>query len=203
MQATDVNTDASFDATAMPDPDWWHALWPNPAQVLQQVGLGRPGQRVLDLCCGDGHFTVPLAQLSNAEVIAVDLDPAMLDAARRLAAEVGVSNIRFIEGDAMKLAEIADGTLDAVVIANTLHGAPDKTALAHQVRAVLAPGGIFVVINWWPRPREETTVLGKARGPRPQMRFSPSQVTDWLQPAGFELERVEDVGPYHYGAVYR
>lgn len=112
----------------------------------------------------------------------------MLGAAKAAAEEAGRANITFIQGDAM--------------IANTFHGAPDHTRLARAVPRTLEPGDTFVVINWWPKPREETVVLGKPRGPRPELRLSPHQVACWVEPAGFELARVEDVGPYHYGAVF-
>ena len=46
----------------MPDREWWQALWPDPGRVLEDVGVG-DGMRVVDLCCGDGYFTVPMAQL--------------------------------------------------------------------------------------------------------------------------------------------
>ncbi|MBN6743241.1 hypothetical protein JKG47_22800, partial [Acidithiobacillus sp. MC6.1] len=54
----DVMKEAFFPATVMPDPDWWHALWPDPEGVLRALGIG-PGLGVVDLCCGDGHFTAP------------------------------------------------------------------------------------------------------------------------------------------------
>ena len=52
-------TDAFFPATAMPDPDWWQALWPDPRSVLDEMGV-EVGTVVVDLCCGDGLFTAPL-----------------------------------------------------------------------------------------------------------------------------------------------
>lgn len=100
---------------------------------------------------------------------------------------------------------VADGAVfavDLVLIANTFHGAPDHTGLAGAVRKTLRPDGTFVVINWWPRPREETAVLGKPRGPRFELRFSPEQVAAWVEPAGFRLREVKEVGPYHYGAIF-
>lgn len=193
---------ALFQATAMPDRDWWQALWPDPAQVLAQIGVG-PGMTVVDLCCGDGHFTVPMASLvGDGRVVAVDLDESMLATARDAARSAGVGNIRFVHGDAMKLRVLIDRAVDLVLIANTFHGAPDHTGLARAVHQVLEPGGTFVVVNWWPRPREETVVLGQPRGPRPELRFSPRRVADWVEPAGFRLTRVDEVGPYHYGAIF-
>lgn len=186
----------------MPDRDWWEALWPDPKGVLEQVGVAA-GMRVIDLCCGDGYFTAPMGQLvADGAVIAVELSAEMMAAARAEVELAGVGNVTFIQDDAMRLADLVPDSVDLVLIANTFHGAPDHTGLARAVRATLGADGTFVVINWWPRPRVETTVLGKPRGPRSELRFSPEQVADWVEPAGFRLREVKEVGPYHYGAIF-
>ena len=119
---------------------------------------------VVDLCCGDGHFTAPLARLvSPGKVIAVDLDAVMLEQTRN--ACTGWSNCEFVHADARDLAGLPAAAADHVLIANTFHGAPDKTALAQGAFSVLRQGGRFSVINWHPLPREQTTVLGQPRGP--------------------------------------
>jgi cyclopropane fatty-acyl-phospholipid synthase-like methyltransferase len=76
-----------FPATAMPDAAWWQALWPQPEKVLADIGMG-PGMHVVDLCCGDGLFTTPLVKMAG-RVIAIDLDPKMVDLARMRVAAVG------------------------------------------------------------------------------------------------------------------
>lgn len=192
-----------FEATAMPDRDWWQALWPDPKRVFEQIGIAR-GIRAIDLCSGDGYFTAPMGQLvADGEVFAVELSAEMMAAARAEVKRAGVRNVTFIQDDAMRLAELVPGPVDLVLIANTFHGAPDDTGLARAVRSTLRADGIFVVIKWWPRPREETKVLGKPRGPRTELRFSPEQVAAWVEPAGFRLREVKEVGPYHYGAIFQ
>jgi 16S rRNA A1518/A1519 N6-dimethyltransferase RsmA/KsgA/DIM1 with predicted DNA glycosylase/AP lyase activity len=64
-----------FPASAMPNPDWWGALWPEPERTVASLGIAS-GMRVVDLCCGDGLFTLPIARLA-AEVVAIDLDSEM------------------------------------------------------------------------------------------------------------------------------
>ena len=67
-----------FPATLMPDRDWWQALWPDPAQVLVAMGIVS-GMAVIDLGCGDGYFTAPMADLVGAgKVTGFDLNPQML-----------------------------------------------------------------------------------------------------------------------------
>src|SRR5260370_133903 len=64
IDGIDRMTKGFFRATSMPDPEWWQALWPDPGEVLRALGLG-PGLAVVDLCCGDGRFTLPLARLAG------------------------------------------------------------------------------------------------------------------------------------------
>ncbi|MDH3770987.1 MAG: class I SAM-dependent methyltransferase, partial [Nitrospirota bacterium] len=74
-----------FPATVMPDRDWWAALWPDPSSVLRSLGI-QPGMTVVDLCCGDGFFTAPLAKVVGGKVYAIDIDRQMLERARAEAA---------------------------------------------------------------------------------------------------------------------
>lgn len=192
--------DRFFPATAMPNEDWWHALWPDPDDVVRALRIEQ-GMTVVDLGCGDGYFTAAIArQLASGRVIGVDLDPDMLEQAQ--AACEGMPNGDWLLGDAMALSRLLSATADYVLIANTFHGAPDKTALAREVAAALRPDGRFAIVNWYPLPREETTVLGQPRGPKTDMRMSPEQTRAVVEPAGFTLERLVELPPYHYGAVF-
>ena len=74
------NLPGFFQGTEMPDAGWWEALWPDPAGVLAAVGV-TPGMEVIDLCAGDGWFTVPIARIAH-HVIAVDIDRDLLAVAR-------------------------------------------------------------------------------------------------------------------------
>ncbi|MEO3431075.1 class I SAM-dependent methyltransferase [Pelagibius sp. CAU 1746] len=197
-----MTDDRLFPATAMPDRDWWQALWPDPEGVLRRLGL-RAGLTVADLCCGDGYFTAALARLVRGRVYAVDLDPAMLTRARREVEGAGASVLEYIAADARELAKALPETVDCVLMANTFHGVPEQTALARAVAATLKPGGRFIVINWHTRPRGETTVLGQPRGPKTELRMAPERLRGAVEPAGFELESLLELPPYHYGAAFR
>ncbi len=189
-----------FPATLMPDRNWWHALWPDPDGVVKALGI-EPGMTVVDLGCGYGYFTAAMArQVGPGRVIGFDLDPEMLEQAQ--AACEGMANCDWLLGDAMELSRLMSAPADYVLIANTFHGAPDKTALARQAAAVMKPRGRFAIVNWYPRLREETTVLGQPRGPSAEMRMSPEQTCAVVEPAGFKLETLVELPPYHYGAIF-
>ncbi|WP_018859371.1 MULTISPECIES: class I SAM-dependent methyltransferase [unclassified Rhizobium] len=193
---------ALFQGTSMPDRDWWSVLWPDPQGLLQQIGIRR-GMSVLDLCCGDGYFTGPLAALVDGRLAALDLDPAMIELAKAEVERSGASVRQWICADATSaLAKHLDEPVDFVLIANTFHGVPDQIGLACSVREVLKPDGLFCIVNWHPAPREETVVLGKPRGPRTEMRMSPEAVRTVVETAGFSMQRVVDLPPYHYAALF-
>ena len=191
-----------FPATVMPDKDWWQALWPDPLGVLQELGFAE-GISAVDLCCGDGHFIAPMSALLGGRVYAVDLDPEMLSLARKAVEEAGAPPCTWVEADAKDMVRFIPEKVDMVLIANTFHGVPDKTALAESVARVLKPGGRFAIVNWHPLPREQTTVLDKPRGPNTEMRMSPEQVRAVVEPAGFQLADLVELPPYHYGAVFQ
>lgn len=190
-----------FPATAMPDRDWWHALWPVPDATVNALGVAR-GMTVVDLGCGDGYFTAAIArQVAPGRVIGVDLDPGMLEQAQ--AACLGMTNCDWQSGDAMQLSRLASRRVDFVLIANTFHGVPDKTALAHEVAATLKPDGRFAIVNWHRIAREETRVLDKPRGPATNLRLSPDETRAAVAPAGFVLGSLVELPPYHYGMVFK
>ena len=78
------------------DAGWWEALWPDPAGVLAAVGL-KPGMEVIDLCSGDGWFTLQIAKIAR-HVVAIDIDRNLLEVARHRLNEGGVTNCEFRGG---------------------------------------------------------------------------------------------------------
>jgi ubiquinone/menaquinone biosynthesis C-methylase UbiE len=188
-----------FPATAMPDPDWWRALWPDPAKVLREMGA-EPGMIAVDLCCGDGLFTLPMAHIAK-RVYAIDIDPVVLDRARARLAAAGAANCAFVVADAMAVNGVVPEPVDYVFLANTFHGVLDRLGLASAVAEKLKPNGQFAIVNWHRRPREETVVLDQPRGPKTELRIEADEVTAIATPAGLVLNRTVELPPYHYGVV--
>jgi SAM-dependent methyltransferase len=189
-----------FDGTEMPTAGWWEALWPDPAAVLAAVGL-QPGMHVIDLCSGDGWFTLQMTKIAH-HVVAIDIDRNLLKVARQRLTEKGVTNCEFVEGDAYEVAKLARDPADFVFMANAFHGVPDRPRLARAVGGVLKPDGRFAIVNWHQRPREETKILGEPRGPRTELRLSPEQTIKAVELGGLKLAQLVEVPPYHYGAVF-
>ena len=190
---------ALFEGTEMPTAGWWDALWPNPAGVLEAVGLRRD-MAAIDLCCGDGWFTLPMSKVA-ASVVAIDIDRNMLEAARDRLAAAGATNCEFVEGDAYELAPHMRGPADFVLMANAFHGVPDQPRLADAIGKALKPAGRLAVVNWHQRRREETTILGEPRGPKSELRMSPEQTIASIEAGGLIFAGLVELPPYHYAVI--
>lgn len=182
----------------MPAAGWWEALWPDPAGVLYKVGV-RAGMEVIDLCSGDGWFTLQIAKVAR-HVSAIDIDPTLLQVAKHRLVESGVTNCKFIAGEAYDIAKLA-GPADFVFLANAFHGVPDRARLAKAVGNALKSKGQFAIVNWHKRPRDETPILGEPRGPKTELRMSPEETIKFVEAGGLKFSNMVEIPPYHYGVV--
>jgi arsenite methyltransferase len=114
------------------------------AGVANPFSLGRlqPGERVLDLGSGAGTDSLVAAQMVGPEgsVTGIDMTPEMLAKARAVAAEMGVTNVEFLEADAESL-PFPDASFDVVISNGVIDLIPDKDAVFGELHRVLRPGG--------------------------------------------------------------
>ncbi len=126
--ATDIP--GFFQGTEMPTAGWWEALWPDPAGVLAAVGL-KPDMDVIDLCSGDGWFTLQIAKTAR-HVIAIDIDPHFLEVARHRLSESGVTNCDFVAGDAYELSKLVPAPVDFVYYGERVSRRSGQTAACRR-----------------------------------------------------------------------
>src|SRR5206468_10921959 len=81
--------------------------------LVQQLGITK-GLKVLDLGCGDGTTALPAAKL-GANVVGVDIAGNLVEAGNKRAAEQGLTNCTFQEGDASNLEQVPDRRFALVV----------------------------------------------------------------------------------------
>jgi SAM-dependent methyltransferase len=109
---------------------------------------------ILELAAGSGRLAIPLAEAGH-RVTAVDIDPAMLDRARRRAAELAAQDRpTFVEADLVGLRLPDAGSYGLAFIAlNSIMVLPSREAQRAALRTLaehLAPGGVAVVDVWQP-----------------------------------------------------
>ena len=116
--------------------------------LVQRLGVAS-GLKVLDLGCGDGTTAIPAAKL-GANVTGIDIASNLVAAGNRRAAEQGLANCRFEEGDASDLGQVPDATFDLVVSIFGAMFAPRPFDVAKEMVRVTRPGGRIVMGNWIP-----------------------------------------------------
>jgi len=116
--------------------------------LVRRLGITK-GLKVLDLGCGDGTTALPAAKL-GAEVLGIDIARNLVEAGNKRAAEHGLTNLKFQEGDASNLAHVPDKAFDLVVSVFGAMFAPKPFEVAKEMVRVTRPGGRIVMGNWIP-----------------------------------------------------
>jgi len=116
--------------------------------LVGRLGI-KGGLKVLDLGCGDGTTAVPAARL-GADVLGVDIARNLVEAGNRRAQELGLSNLRFQEGDATDLAGLPGKAFDLVVSIFGAMFAPKPFDVAKEMVRVTRHGGRIIMGNWIP-----------------------------------------------------
>lgn len=133
-------------------PVWFAYTFDNPVRRLLHppkrlfAGLVSEGQTALDIGCGMGHNALGLARLVGAtgRVIAVDVQPGMLEVVRRRVERAGLAGrieLRQAQAGGMGLTERVDFALASWMV----HEVRDKGALFREVRGLLKPEGRFLM----------------------------------------------------------
>jgi SAM-dependent methyltransferase len=117
--------------------------------VIELSGAG-PDDTVLDVACGPGLIVVAFARLVK-HATGIDLTPAMLERARAYAAEQGVANVTWRQGDVLPL-PYPDGAFSIVSSRFAFHHFLDPLAVLQQMARVCTPGGTVIVVDSAPAP---------------------------------------------------
>jgi ubiquinone/menaquinone biosynthesis C-methylase UbiE len=116
--------------------------------VASSLGI-TPSLRVLDLGCGDGTTAVPMARL-GAHVTGIDIARNLVDAGNKRAAGLSLKNLKFQEGDATDLQNVAEDSFDLTISIFGAMFAPKPFDVAKEMVRVTRPGGRIVMGNWIP-----------------------------------------------------
>lgn len=116
--------------------------------LVKQLGI-TDRLEVLDLGCGDGTTALPAARL-GANVLGVDIASNLVHAGNARARSLGLTNLRFQEGDASDLWALEDDSFDMVISIFGAMFAPKPVDVAKELVRVTRPGGRIVMGNWIP-----------------------------------------------------
>lgn len=130
---------------------WLKQLWPAQEKLLQAVQW-KPGNHVLDVSCGTGLVTFPIAKAVSPGglVTAIDISEGMIEKAENRAQVQNFNNITFRRMDAEAL-ELPDASFDTVICSLGLMYFPDPEKALSEMLRVLKPGGQLASLVWGER----------------------------------------------------
>jgi ubiquinone/menaquinone biosynthesis C-methylase UbiE len=146
---------------------------------------------VVDVGAGTGYWTLPLSTTVGAEgrVIAVDVEPIMVEDLRSLVRERGLTNVEVVTSQEAHI-PLGDGIADLALMAFVLHEPPDPAAMLREVFRLLRSGGRLLLLEW---QKWETQF-----GPPVEHRVSAEEARDLLNTAGFNIQQVEAPNQDYY-----
>jgi SAM-dependent methyltransferase len=183
--------------SGMPEEAYWETLFDVPL-ILDRLGIDERLKNVIEMGCGYGTFTIPVARRISDVLTTFDINPAMVERTRQRAAQAGVPNVLYVVEDVF-----ANGfggepaSKDACLLFNILHCEQPMRLLAEAAR-VVRPSGFVHVIHWRFDP-------ATPRGPSMEIRPRPAQILNWAGEAGLlaSPEGVLNLPPWHYGIRFQ
>ena len=179
------------------------------ALLLARLGIS-PGESVLEIGCGTGALTLPLAAAlgEHGRVVAVDISEPMLGSARQRVGESGLRNVTLLLGDAQVFAfepaafDLATSRMGVMFFA-------DPIAAFRNIGSALKPGGRLVFACWGPLAENRHWLISydvarrhlgppspqPAHEPSPLAFANPDYVLAVLAAAGFAEITVERAHP--------
>src|SRR4051794_37968978 len=126
-------------------------------QTVARIGL-RPGDRVLDACCGTGASALPAAHAvgSAGQVVGFDVAEPALVLARAKAQAQGLANVEFRAAD-VEHTGLPSQSFDAVVCVFGVFFLPDMAAALAELWRLVRPGGVLAITVWGPDFLEPAT----------------------------------------------
>ena len=113
--------------------------------VVDSVPAEAAGSTWAEIACGPGLVSRALSPKLR-RIVGIDLTQGMLDVGRRATAQAGITNVAFVQGDALRL-PVADGALDGAVTRFSLHHIPVPGRCVAEMARVVRPGGLVIVAD--------------------------------------------------------
>lgn len=183
--------------SGMPDLPQWESFF-NPQCILEKLECCRLGGDIVEFGCGYGTFTIPAAQLNEARLFALDIEPAMVAETTNKALQSGLRNVIAEQRDFVATGSgRSDQSVVYAMLFNILH-IENPVGLLREAFRALVPGGVAGIIHW----RND---VATPRGPSPDIRPLPEQCRTWGETAGLEFVRYESLCccSWHWGLIMR
>lgn len=162
-----------------------------PEHLVRELFL-QPSDRVADIGCGTGVYTIALAHGVGitGQVYAVDVHREALHTLAGTLDKRGIVNVEMIWADVEKAVPIDAYSLDAVVISNVLFQFDKIDKALITIARLIKPGGQLLVVDW--------SDSHGGLGPHTSHVIQEEQAINLVQKHGFRILKRLPAGDYHY-----
>jgi SAM-dependent methyltransferase len=128
----------------MPQDDFSRAQWEMGLDYYERrlAAFGLSGTLLVDLGCGTGNWSIAAAH-SYSRVVGIDASAERIRLAERIQRVFQYSNVQFVHGSTLSEASVENGSVDCIVIYNTLQYLPTRKAVIQDAFRLLKPGGVL------------------------------------------------------------
>ncbi len=181
--------------SGMPPVELWETFF-DPEGIFDALGCLSLRGDAVELGCGYGTFTIPMAARVSGTVYALDIDPIMVSATAARACNASVPNIVVEQRDFVTAGSGRPaGSAGLVMLFNILH-IEDPVSLLREAHRILRDGGTAAVIHW----RHD---IDTPRGPPLDIRPSAEQCRAWAEKAALRWRSGPHLpnSPWHWGML--
>ncbi|MGF1757072.1 class I SAM-dependent methyltransferase [Photobacterium sagamiensis] len=178
--------------SGMPEEIYWNSLF-NIGSIIEWLALPKKAATIVEIGCGYGTFTVPLAKRSASDIYTFDIEPSMIEIAQRNARKAGLLNITFGLRDILEQGTgLESNSADMVLLFNILH-CSEKRKFLEEASRILIDGGIVAIIHW----RKD---IPTPRGPAIDTRPDEDQILSASDGLNLDFRGNSKIlKPYHWG----
>ena len=151
----------------------------DPFRVMSHCPVN-PRDTVVDIGCGPGYFTLPLAKyLIYGKVFALDASDEMIQACQERVNQARLGNVEVVKCEEYEF-PVEAGVADGLFISVTLHHPEDRVRFLTAAKEMLKPGGWCFIVEWQKKETES--------GPPQQVRITTEELRQIAKDSGFKFQ---------------
>ena len=164
-----------------------------PIAALRSLGISKD-MTVVDIGCGTGFFTLPLAGIVGlgGKVFAADISREMLNEVRKRIKKDKLKNVKVLLSEENKI-PINSKKVDYCLLSSVAHELENKTLFFKELKRILRKEGMVGIIEWKKVP--------SPLGPPLKERIPLSAMRKIIRKNGFSIKKILNLGSYNYGMV--
>lgn len=164
-----------------------------PSKAISLIEL-EPGQAIADIGAGSGYYSFRIAQrFPESKVVAVDIQPEMLDFIKRRSRELNVSNVE-IQLGSIESVKLPAESIDAALFVDAYHEFSHPYEMMSSIYSALRPGGVVYLLEY--RAEDPKVPI------KPLHKMTQAQAKKEMRFVGFEWVETKNDLPWQHFMIF-